>query len=356
MNYLYFDDAMSYGNLRLALNKCCRNVRWKDSVIGYELHAAENTYKLRQDILNGTYKISPYQKFIIYEPKRREIVATRIRDRQAQMALCMGGLYQDITEHFIYDNCACQIGKGTDFALKRVRKHLSDFYRKHKKNGWVLKLDIHHFFQSTRHDVAKLAMDKRISDPKAKKFVFDIIDSFDGDCGIGLGSQISQLIELAVLDDLDHFIKEKLHIKQYIRYMDDLLLIHHDKDYLKECWRLIEIEVNKLGLVLNQKTTMYPLSQGIKFLKWRFVLSETGRIFQKLDRKKLGKERRRLKKLVIREMNGELEKCTAYNSLVAWSANAKRGDGYFQVKNMEQYFIDLFEKGDINDYSGRTVA
>ena len=106
----YFDDAISYGNMRKALNRCCRGVRWKDSVAGYELHAPQNTHKLIDSIRNGTYKISPYQHFTIYEPKKREIVATRIADRQVQMALCMAGLYDDITEHFIFDNCACQTG------------------------------------------------------------------------------------------------------------------------------------------------------------------------------------------------------------------------------------------------------
>ena len=151
----FYDKVLTYGNMRRALNKVCRDVRWKDSVVGYELHATRNTYQLIDELKRGAYKISPYQRFTIYEPKKRDIVATRIRDRQIQMALCDGGLYEDITEHFIYDNCACQIGKGTDFALKRVKTHLRKFYQKHSKEGWVLKLDIKQFFPSTKHYVAK---------------------------------------------------------------------------------------------------------------------------------------------------------------------------------------------------------
>ena len=117
----YYDRAISYDALRDGLNRCCRGVRWKDSVVGYEHNAAKNTHGLRKDLLEGKYRISPYQTFTIHEPKEREIVATRIRDRQMQMALCQSGLYDDMVEHFIYDNCACQIGKGTDFALKRLR-------------------------------------------------------------------------------------------------------------------------------------------------------------------------------------------------------------------------------------------
>ena len=113
----YFDEAISFDNLYKGLKRACKNVRWKDSVVGYEFNGLKNTLSLRQDLLEDKYKIQPYQHFIIYEPKRREIVATRIRDRQFQSALCYAGLYDDICEHFIRDNCACQIAKGTDQRL-----------------------------------------------------------------------------------------------------------------------------------------------------------------------------------------------------------------------------------------------
>lgn len=93
MNDEYFDKAIEFGNLYRALKNSCRNVRWKDSVVGYEANGLKNTYNLRQDLLKGKYRISPYQHFTVYEPKKREIVATRLRDRQFQKALCMAGLW-----------------------------------------------------------------------------------------------------------------------------------------------------------------------------------------------------------------------------------------------------------------------
>ena len=337
----YFDRAMTYGNLRRALKRCCRNVRWKDSVVGYELHAPQNTQKLVEAIRNNTYTLSPYQTFIIHEPKRREIVATRIQDRQVQMALCENGLYQDFVEHFIYDNCACQKGKGTDFTLKRMKIHMLRYFREHGKDGWVLKCDVHHFFPSTRHDVAKVAAEKRIDDEKALLMVCDIIDSFGGDTGIGLGSQISQLLELAVLDDLDHFIKERLHIKHYIRYMDDFVLIHPDKAYLQFCREEIRKHLESIHLELNEKTALYPLRQGIRFLQWRFVLTDKGGVRMRMGSDKQGRERRRLSKLAQKEIQGEIPPGTTRNSFVSWVANAKRGDTYFQVKRMESHFESL---------------
>lgn len=340
----YFDNCFTYGNMRKALNRCCRNVRWKDSVAGYELHAAQNTVTLIEKIKNGTYKLSKYQRFTIYEPKEREIVATRISDRQVQMALCEGGLYKDLTEHFIHDNCACQKGKGTDFALDRLKVHLLRYYRKHGRDGWVLKCDIKKFFPSTRHDVAKAALAKRIGDERALQMVCDIVDSFDGDTGIGLGSQISQLTELAVLDDLDHFIKERLHIKYYVRYMDDFILIHESKEYLKYCLEEIRKKVEEIHLTLNEKTTMYPIRQGVKFLQWRFILTTRGGVRMKMSPEKQGRQRRRLKKLATREAAGRFEKDTTERSFTSWKANAERGDTFFQVKRMETHYNKLKEE------------
>lgn len=255
------------------------------------------------------------------------------------MALCQGGLYEDITEHFIYDNCACQKGKGTDFALKRLKRHMREFYQKHGKEGWVLKCDVHHFFPSTRHDVAKDALRKRVEDPKACEMVCYVIDSFGGDKGIGLGSQISQLVELAVLDDLDHYIKEQLHIRHYIRYMDDLILIHPDKATLVRCKEIIGEQLNAIGLELNKKTTIYPLRRGIKFLQWRFILSDTGKITMQLGSDKMGKQRRKIRKLLEKEIRGEVEPGTTFNSLVAWRDNANRGNTYYQQQRMTHFYF-----------------
>ena len=256
------------------------------------------------------------------------------------MALCEGGLYRDLTEHFIYDNCACQKGKGTDFALKRLKVHILRHYREHDCDGWVLKCDVHHFFPETRHDVAKAAVKARVSDARAYEMVANIIDSFDGDKGIGLGSQISQLVELAVLDDLDHFIKEKLKIKGYVRYMDDFVLIHPDKEYLQYCRKEIEKELAKIHLTLNAKTAIFPIRQGIRFLQWRFILTSTGGVRMKMSSEKQGRERRRIKKLTEKELRGEVPSGTVENSFVSWKANAERGDTYFQVKRMERVYKD----------------
>lgn len=337
----YYDQAISFGELYKGLKKSCRNVRWKDSVVGYETNGLRNTFKLSKALHNGTYKISKYQVFQIHEPKERTIVASRIVDRQFQRSLCECGLYRDITEHFIRDNVACQKGKGTDDALNRMKIHLHRYYRKYGQDGWVLKCDIHHYFPETRHDVVKEAVRKYVSDVKAADAVCNVIDSFDGEVGIGLGSQISQLIELLLLNDLDHYIKERLRIKYYIRYMDDFILIHPDKEYLKYCWNEIEKWLATRSLHLNKKTEIQPLRHGIIFLKWRFVLTETGKVLMLMRPEKLSKQRRRLKKLYAKELAGKVSSGTAEESLQSFLANAERGHTYLMRKRMIAWYNDL---------------
>lgn len=342
----YFDQALEFGNLYRALKKCCRNVRWKDSVVGYEANGLKNTLRLQEDLKRGRYKISPYQQFTIYEPKVRTIIATRLRDRQFQKSLCDAGLYQDMTEHLIHDDGACQTGKGTDFTLNRLTAHLRRYYLKHGTEGWVLKCDIRKFFPSTTHEVAKNAVRRRIKDERACAMVCNVIDSFDGEVGIGLGSQISQLVELCVLDDLDHFIKEQLKVEHYLRYMDDFVLIHPDKEFLQRCLRQIRERVGAKSLRLNDKTTLYPLKQGVKIMNWRFVIVPSGRIVRYMAGKKLGKQRRKMQKLMVKERAGKVEPGTTRDSFIAWRANAKRGCTFHERQRMEHHYYQL--KGEKN--------
>lgn len=231
---------------------------------------------------------------------------------------------------------ACQRGRGTDDALSRFKVHLSRYWRIYGDEGWVLKCDIHHFFPTTPHKVVKQFARKYISDTRAADMVCRIIDSFPGEIGLGLGSQISQIMELLVLNELDHFIKERLHIKYYIRYMDDFILIHPDKEYLEYCLMEINKHVTTLGLELNKKTTLHPLKQGIIFLKWHYYIRPYGRIVMKMDKKKVTKQKKRMKKIL--PLHGEAK---VQESLTSFLANAKRGNTHHTQYCMEQFYCEL---------------
>lgn len=235
------EEVCSFENLYKAMKKCRKGVMWKDSVARYCNNGLSSILKLQCSLISGSYKIDNYQHFLIHEPKERHIVSTKFKDRVFQRSLCDNYVYSAITRSFIYDNGACQVGKGADFSRDRLTCHMQRYYRKYGTSGYVLRCDMRHFFDSTPHQTAKNAMKKNIKNKYALHHVLNIIDSFnEGDnpeVGLGLGSQVTQLVELSVLNELDHIIKEKLKIKYYVRYMDDLILICHNKDYLKYCLR-----------------------------------------------------------------------------------------------------------------------
>lgn len=310
---------------------------------GYAYDALKNTARLKDEIQDGTYRISPYQRFMVHEPKEREIVATRFRDRQFQRSLCDRVLYLEMTRGFIYDNCACQTGKGVDFALNRMETHLHRYYRKHGKDGWVLRCDIRHYFPDTPHETAKEAVRKRVKDDRAYAKVAEIIDSFGGDRGIGLGSQVSQLIELAVLDDIDHFIKERLRIRYFIRYMDDFILIHSERAVLERALEEIRTRIEALGLEMNKKTQIFPLKQGIIFLKWHYWLTDTGKVVRKICQKNVTRQRRKMKKLAAKIRAGEMPEEYLYMSFQSWRANARRGNARSTIRRMEALYEELKE-------------
>lgn len=339
-----YEKATSFDALYKGLKKSCNNVRWKDSTVGYEFNALKNTYNLRQSLLDGSYKIGDYQRFVINEPKRRVIMATRLKDRQFQRALCDNGLYRQLTKSFIVDNGACQIGRGVDYQMKRLTEQLRRYYTTQKTNkGWVLVCDIRKYFESIPHDVAKSAIRKRVKDKDMAERACDIVDSF-GERGVGLGSQVSQLIALSVLDELDHFIKERLRVKHYVRYSDDSVFVHNNREFLEWCRGEVDSWLRGVGLELNQKTTVHRLESGIKFLKWRFILTSSGKTIKKMDKSKQGRQRRKLKKIYAKELAGEYPEGSAQNSLNSWLANAERGNTFHERRRMINYFERMRER------------
>ena len=331
------------------MKKCKKGVTWKDSVSRYYNNGLVNILKLTNSLEDNSYKIDKYYEFVIHEPKRREIVSTKFKDRVFQRSLTDNYLYDEITNSFIYDNGACQIDKGTDYAMDRLNCHMQRHFRKHGLDGFVLKVDMKDYFGSTSHDVAKTTLRYNVFDEWVLSHTDKIIESFNqgenSDVGMGLGSQITQLTQLAVLDKLDHYIKEDLRIKCYIRYMDDLVLIHHDKDYLKECLVKITTNIEALGLRLNaKKTQMFPLKQGINFLGFKFKLTETGKVIRLLLKENIKIRKRKLRKHRDFVNKGKMTREKADKCYESWKAHAKKGNSYKLLERMDEYYQNLWKE------------
>lgn len=342
------DNICSFDNLYKGMTKSRKGVMWKDSVARYSNNALTSILKLKDSLLDDSYEINLYCKFTIHEPKTREIVSTKFKDRVFQRSLCDNYVYDALTSDFIYDNGACQIGKGTDFARNRLICHLERHYRRYGNSGYVLNIDFKGYFGNTPHKTAIDAVSKRIPDEWAREHVIRIIKSYNEEdnpgMGLGLGSQVTQLIQLAVLSDLDHFIKEKLKIKAYIRYMDDLILIHPSKEYLIYCLEEIREYIENLGLILNKKKTQInKLSQRIKFLGFDYSLTSNGKVIMVVTKDNIKKRKRKLRKHKKLVIEGRMTKEKADECFESWKAHAKKGNSYGVMKMMNEFYDKLWE-------------
>lgn len=341
-----YKEIWSFENLYRAYRKARRGKRWKGAAAKFEVNLLEALHLLSDQLQNKTYRPSPYNVFKVFEPKERVVMSNSYKDKVVQHALCDNVLEPLITRSFIKDNYASQVGKGTHFGLNRLEEFMRRFYRKSggKVDGWVMKGDITKYFYSIQHDTLKTLIRKYVSDPDCLWLLDMIIDSTEGNVGIPIGNQSSQLFALLYLSPLDHFIKEKLGIKYYGRYMDDFYLIHEDKEYLRHCWKEIENHVGNLGLTLNGKTNIYPLKNGIDFLGFHTYLNETGAVIKKVRRKSKNNARRKLTKMRGLLDAGKITPETVSQSYQSWRGHASKGNCYHLIRNMDQYHDKLFKK------------
>ena len=250
---------------------------------------------------------------------------------------------------FDFDGCADdtamieRMRKGTHYGLDRLQEFMRRFYRKNGIDGWILKGDISKYFYSIRHDVLKTLIREKITDPDVLWLVDLIIDSTEGNVGIPIGNQTSQLFALLYLDGLDHFVKEKLGIKYYGRYMDDFFLIHHDKAYLQECRKQIEAFVQARGLSLNAKTNIFPLKHGVDFLGFHTYLTESGAVIRKVRRRSKNNMKRKLKKLAAIHAAGRIDAKTVEQSYQSWRGHAEKGNSYHLIRRTDQYYNSLMK-------------
>ena len=338
-----FKNVFSYENLYNAGKQCAKNVGWKSSTQAYIDKLPTNTYKNYHALHNGDFQSKGFIEFNIYERgKQRHIRSVHISERVIQKVLCDKVIVPIHTATFIYDNGASQKGKGTDFSMDRLTRNLQRHYRKHGNDGYILLMDFKSYFDSIPHSVIYSENEKRLHDPKIRKLANQFMEDF-GEVGLGLGSQVSQTYALLAASSIDHFIKERLRIKGYARYMDDCYLIHPDKEYLTYCYSEIKKKCAETGITPNEKKCkIVPLSKGFKFLKTKFTLTETGKIYRKMNPQssKIMRSKLKIFRRWVHEGRFTLEdvECTFQSYL----GHMKRGNSYNKIKQMESFYNELF--------------
>ncbi len=98
----------------------------------------------------------------------------------------------------------------------------------------------------------------------------DLLTPLERRRGIPIGNLTSQFLANLYLDELDHFIKEKLKMKAYLRYVDDMVTLHNDKQHLWEVSRAVADFLLKERLLLHpRKTQVTPVGQGVDLLGYQ---------------------------------------------------------------------------------------
>ena len=316
---------------------------WKDSTAHFILNGLEEVLKLERQLKDGTYTARPPVSFRVTSPKPRDIISITFRDRVYQRSLNDNVIYPAMTRQFIYDNGACQKGRGTDFARGRLRAFLQKHYRRYGREGYVLQCDIKGYYPNMRHDTAKKTFRKQLDDWTYNASAKVLTEQYSGEIGFNPGSQMIQIAGISVLSDMDHMIKERLGIKYYVRYMDDFILIHPDREHLEACRIRIGDYLAGIGFWLHdEKTRIYPITDGIPFLGFHWSLTETGKVLMQLNSDSVRRERRKLKRLVHKCLKGEIPKAKVYECYAGWKQHAAKGNSWKLIRRMDQYLKSLW--------------
>lgn len=317
-----FKDVTDFNNLLKSALECCTEVRWKQSVQMFEIDILRWVSSLKKQLESGTYKTKGFRHFYIVERgKKRHIQSVHISERVVQKSLVNYVLKPVILPKLISANGASLKGKGTGYALKRLKQDLAYAYKKSGNDFYILTMDFHNYFNSIPHK-AILDMVKPHIDDKCFELLSIFVNAFEGDYGLGLGSEISQILAIFYPNAIDHAMKEHYHIKGYGRYMDDIYMIHPDKEHLKECSKAVSDMAEKMGLCLNENKTV--ISKGrFTFLKKRILITDTGKIIMKPGRRNITKMRQKVKTIGKKIRAGETDPEVMEQLESAWNGYVK---------------------------------
>lgn len=358
--------------------KAMKGSDWKPQVQRFNMTYLLELSKMQRDLENMEYEFLPTTNFTLHERgKLRRITGEQVQDRIVKHALCDEVLNPLIEPHLIYDNGASVVGKGIAFTRKRLLTHLRKYYAQHGSNeGYILLIDFSKYYDNIRHDVLLKLFEQYVDDEHAlwllRKTVersridvsymsdeeyehcldklFDSLlyqymnpKPFTGEKFMGkhlnIGDQVAQTAGISYRIRIDNYVKIVRGVKFYAGYMDDSYAIHESKEFLQELLEdIIEI-ANELGITVNtRKTRICKLSEHWRFLQVQYSLTDTGRVIQKINPKRLTAMRRKMKKLAPKLT--EKEFTDFYKS---WFKNHYKIMSKKQRSNMDTLFNQLKE-------------
>lgn len=314
--------------------RCGLGVMWKASVQRYEMFLITNVAILYLGLENYSWQKTTGRFCcfsLIERGKKRDIRSTRINERNGQKCLCDYSLVPALQSTLIYDNGATMKGKGITFAENRLRTMLRRFVAQvgveaALSDAYAYVYDFHGYFDSADHTVLMAIILLLYADAGIIMTVEKLISDF-GDRGLGLGSQISQILALVLASAIDHYLKDRAAVGVYERYMDDGVAVLPTKERAVEIAGHVEKIAGMLGLELNRKKTrIVKLSRGFTFLKIRYEITDSGKIVRHISRDGIRRTRARMKAQRRKLDAGQISLENIEMSMEAYFANCDRAN------------------------------
>jgi len=272
---------------------CRRTKRNSASALAFEVNLERNLRELYDEFVDGSYAPGRSICFVVTRPKHREVWAADFRDRIVHHAL-YNHIGPRFERSFIADSCACIKGRGTLYGVQRLEAKVRSITQNWSKPAYYLKLDLSNFFVAIDKLILRDLLAKKVTepwwlwltetilfhDPRAdyqyrgsaallwKVPPHKRLTNQPAHLGLPIGNLSSQFFANIYMDELDQFAKHRLQARHYIRYVDDMVLLHESPDWLNAAHREIKAFLPRvLGAQLNpKKTILQPIARGIDFV------------------------------------------------------------------------------------------
>ena len=351
---------------------------WKESTQKYGINLVKNVRQLQRELRDGTYEQGQGSVFRLNENGHIRLVkALTVKDTVMQHALCNSVLVPELSRHLIHDNGASLEGKGISFTRKRFERHLRWHYRRHGTEGYVLKIDFRKYFDNIRHDtlsaqarpcverfpfvmgtLGKILKANRVDisftdEPDYIDGVFNALEYQNIDPekligkrfmgkSMGIGAPTAQISGIFLPTPIDTWCKTVRGIHCYDAYMDDRIIIHPNKDYLRKLLEEIREIAHGLGIHINErKTQIVKLSRGFTYLKTKYVLTKSGKIIRRIPRDVVVRQRRKMKKLARFTVEGKMTLKEFRNQYKGWRGDKKNYHAKRTLSNMDNLYRRL---------------
>lgn len=351
-----YEEAITFDNIYAMwkiIKRTCKNRR---EVFSFSLNVNTNIMNIHNVLKSKTYTPGKYRTFMIFEPKARLVMSQSIFDKIINHFVANYYLIPYLESSLIDANVATRKEKGSSYAMELIKKYINKILINEKPEEiYCLKIDISKYFYSIDHELLIKMIKNRIQDKNVIHLIELIIAETNNDYvnqkkrfynkkynteiplykenkGLSIGAMSSQFLAIFYLSGLDHYIKENLGCKYYIRYMDDFLILDTNKERLKEVWRLIDVEVTRLKLKTNNKSNLYRVTNGFNFLGFKYKLVN-GKLMISHNKKTHYKIKKKLEYLINHDLVKYKRTLASYYGYFKIIGNTERGD--FKMKYTE---------------------